>query len=173
MKKEPALPLKDSAMLLDGAEVPDETALRLAPFLRDDPRLEEEITMLERLAADAGISEQQSDRFTTAYDDNEDFKLLLKADTDWEWPDEVLDPERGFEVDELLRIAEARLLRRPNPLLAEVREKLARVNAATRSVETLVVSVLDALRHLPEKQADNVIATMERRYRQGRETLDE
>ncbi len=32
------LTLKDIAILLDGVEVPDATAKRLAPFLRQDPR---------------------------------------------------------------------------------------------------------------------------------------
>ncbi len=173
MKREQVLPLKDLAMLLDGVEVPDGTAARLAPFLRDDPRLEEEITALELLAQDAGISPDQRERFTAAYDDDQDFKLLLRADTEWEWPDEVLDPEKGFEVGELFAIAEARLKRRPNPLLSEVREKLARANAAKRSVETLVDGVLADLLRLPAKQAEGVVATMERRYREQRGAIDE
>ena len=158
------LTLKDVAILLDGIEVPDETAARLAPFLRQDPRLEHEIAELELMAQDAGISTEQAERFTIAYDNDQDFRRLLTAPS-WERPDEVLDPDRGFDVGELLRIAEARLARSPNELLAEVRAKLEQAEAEKWSLEELVDGFLKRLQQLPDHQAKALIAETERRYR--------
>ncbi len=158
------LTIRDVALLLDGVEVPDGTAARLAPFLRDDPRLEDEIAELEQMAQDAGIGAQQPERFTTAYDNDRDFRRLLAA-PEWERPDEVLDPDVGFDVGELLQIAAARSARSPNPLLAEVRGKLERAAAEKKAIEQLVGGFLEGLLRLPGRQAETLIAEAERRYR--------
>ncbi len=158
------LTLRDVAVLLDGVEVPDATAARLAPFLREDSRVEDEIAELEQMVQDAGISTQQPERFTTAYDNDRDFRKLLTA-TGWERPEEILDPDVGFSISELLRIAEARLARSPNALLAEVKDKLQRAEADRRTVEDLVEGFLKALLRMPAKQAEASIAEAERRYR--------
>ncbi len=158
------LTLRDIAILLDGVEVPDTTARRLAPFLREDPRLEEEAAELELMAQDAGIGAKQPERFTTAYGNDRDFRRLLTA-LEWDRPDQVLDPEEGFSVDELLRIAEARLARSPNPLLAEVQQKLEHAASVQRAVEKLMEVFVQELLRLPGHQAEASMAEMERRYR--------
>lgn len=157
------LTLEDIAILLDGAEVPDGTARRLAPFLRRDPRLADEIAELEQMAQDAGIRAEQPERFTTAYDNDRDFRKLLTA-PEWERPDEVLDPDVGFDIGELLRIAEARLERSPNPLLGEVKQKLERAAAERQAVDRMVEGFLEGLLQLPVKQAEALITETERRY---------
>ncbi len=164
MNGEMELTLKDVAILLDGVEVPDATAARFAPFLREDPRLEDEIAELQLMAQDAGIHPRQPERFTTAYDNDRDFRRLLTAAA-WERPDEILDPDEGFSVSELLRIAKARFSRSPNPLLEEVQGKLERAAAERRAVEQLVEGFLEGLLRLPGKQAEALIAETERRYR--------
>ncbi len=159
-----ALTLRDIAILLDGVEVPDATAERLAPFLRQDPRLAHEIAELKLMAQEAGIGAEQRERFTTAYDNDQDFRRLLTA-PEWDRPDQVLDPEEGFSVDELLRIAEARLARSPNPLLREVQQKLERAASVQRAVEKLMEVFVQELLRLPGHQAEASMAEMERRYR--------
>ncbi len=159
------LTLRDVAVLLDGVEVPDATAARLAPFLRNDPRLEEEVTELEMMAQDAGISAEQPERFTTAYDNGRDLQRLL-AVPEWDRPDQVLDAEAGFSIGELLSIAEAQLARSPDPLLGEVKKKLELAAAERRAVEQLVEGFLEGLLRLPGKQAEALIAETERRYRE-------
>ncbi len=165
--KKTELTLKDIAILLDGIEVPDATAERLAPLLRDDPRLEDEVAELELLAQDASIDPEHSERFTTAYDNDQDFRKLLTAKS-WDQRDEIFDPDVGFSLGELLRIAEARLGRSPSPLLTEVQQKLKRVAAEKRAAERLVERFLEGLQRLPAKQAEALIAETERRYRDGR-----
>ncbi len=128
MRREEGLTLKDVAVLLDGVEVPDGTAARLAPFLRNDPRLAEEIAELELMAQDAGIGRNQPERFTSAYDNDRDFRKLLTA-PEWERPEEVLDADKGFDVEELLSIARARLERSAGGLVGEGRSKLERIRA--------------------------------------------
>ncbi len=161
------LTLKDIAILLDGDEIPDATAARLAPFLREDPRLEEEIAELELLAQDAGMAPDESERFTNAYDNDQDFRKLLTAKS-WQRPDEVLDPDVGISLGELLAIAAARMARSPNPLLAEVQQKLQRTAEEERAADRLVERFLEGLQRLPTKQAEALIAETERRYRDGR-----
>ncbi len=163
MEGRTGLTLKEIAILLDGVEVPDGTARRLAPFLRQDPRLADEIAELEQMAQDAGIRAEQPERFTTAHDNDRDFRKLLTA-PEWERPDEVLDPDVGFDIDELLRIAEARLARSPNPLLGEVKQKLERAAAERQAVDRMVERFLEGLLRLPAKQAEALIAETERRY---------
>ncbi len=163
MEGRTGLTLEDIAILLDGVEVPDGTARRLAPFLRQDPRLADEIAELKQMAQDAGIRAEQPERFTTAYDNDRDFRKLLTA-PEWERPDEVLDPDVGFDIDELLRIAEARLARSPNPLLGEVKQKLERAAAERQAVDRMVEGFLEGLLRLPAKQAEALIAETERRY---------
>ncbi len=164
--KRSELTLKDIAILLDGVEIPDGTTGRLAPFLRDDPRLKDEIAELELLAQDAGIDSKQPERFTSGYDNDQDFRRLLTAKV-WDRPDEILDPDVGFDVGELLPIAEARLARSPNPLLTEVHKKLERAAVEKRAVEKLMEGFLAGLKRLPEKQAKAWIAETERRFRGG------
>ncbi len=145
------LVLRDVAILLDGIEIPDGTASRLAPFVREDPRLAEEIAELEQMAHDAGIDMQHRERFTTAYDDGQDFSKLLTAST-WERPNDVLDPEVGFDVNVLLRIANARVARSSDPptaLLIEVQQKLERAAAEQQAAERLVDGFLEGLLRLP------------------------
>ncbi len=172
MGRRTELTLKDIAILLDGVEVPDATAKRLAPFLRQDPRLEEEGAELEQMVQDAGISAEQPERFTTALTNDRDFRKLLTA-PEWERPDEVLDPEAGFSAHELLRIAQARLARSPNPLLGEVKQKLERAVTLERAVEKLMDVFVQELLRLPGAQAKASMAEMERRYRDRVEALQE
>lgn len=164
MTGEMKLTLKDIAILLDGAEVPDATARRLAPFLRQDSRLATEIAELEQMAEDAGISTGEPERFTTAYGNDRDFRKLLTA-LEWERPDEVLDPEVGFSADELLCIAQARLARSPNPLLTNVQKKLELAVSVQQAVERLMDVFVQELLHLPGTDALASIAEMGRRYR--------
>ncbi len=167
MKRETGLTLSDVATLLDGVEVPDETAARLAPFLREDPRLEDEIAELELMAQEAGIDPEQPELFRAGYDNDRDFRRLLTARA-WERPDEVLDPDAGFDVGELLCVAEARLARAPNALLVEIKDKLERAEAERLSIENLVEEFLEGLLRLPAKRSEALIAETERRYRDRR-----
>ncbi len=172
MEERTELTFRDIAILLDGVEVPDATAMRLAPFLRQDPRLRQEVAELEQMVQDASISAEQPERFTTALTNDRDFRRLLTA-PEWERPDEVLDPEAGFSVDELLSIAQARLGRSPNPHLREVKQRLERAVVARRAVEKLMEVFVQELLRLPGAQAQASIAEMERRYRDRVEALQE
>lgn len=167
MKREEGLTLKDVAVLLDGVEVPDGLAGRLAPFLREDSRLKDEIAELELMAQDAGIGQDRPERFTSAYYNDQDFRKLLTAQ-EWERPEDVLDADKGFDVDELLSIAKARLRRSPNALLAEVKERLELAQAKKQAAKKLVDGFLDGLLRLPVKQAEALIAEADRGYRERR-----
>ena len=164
MKRRTELTLKDIAILLDGDEIPDATAARFAPFLRKDPRLKAEIAELELMAQDAGMAPDEPERFRNAYDNDQDFRQLLAAKS-WDQPEEIFDPDVCISLGELLAIAAARMARSPNPLLAEVQEKLERAAAEKRAVEQLVDAFLTGLQRLPTQQAEALIAEAGRRYR--------
>ncbi len=163
MEKRPApkLNLEDLAQLAGGLDVDDALRERLIADLRADLRFAGHFETLEAMAVEAG-----TDDLYEGYERHREFENLLTA-PDWDDPVEVIYPERDglCEVDfrQLLAIAEARLA--ANDEVAPVREVRDRLLRAEKDpARQAVFAVAEALRHLSERTADEVVAEVRRKY---------
>lgn len=95
------LTLKDIAILADGAgNISDETAERLAPYVRGDEDLKEPLAELRQMAADAGTP--------LLADGLHAFEILSRLRSRiWARPSDVLDPRLDVPFDELISMTAA------------------------------------------------------------------
>ncbi len=95
------LTLRDLAILADGTgNIPDDTARRLAPLIRHDPRVAAEMDQLQQMADDANVARLADGLFTF-----EILETLLGAT--WETPRDVLDPNLEIPYRELIEMSQA------------------------------------------------------------------
>lgn len=121
---EPGLSLEDVAILADGTgNIPDDTAERLRPFIRETRRLAEPLAKLRQMAADAG-----TDFLADGLDTFESLRRLRARL--WKRPADVLGTELDIPYNELISMAGAMAERADGEEKAELQELKQRLIAA-------------------------------------------
>ena len=110
------LTMKDIAILADGqGNIPDDTAERLAIFIRGEERVLGTLEQLARMAADAGV-----EHLADGHDTFENLSRLRQEP--WESVTDVLDPRLDVPYPDLISMAGALADRAEGEEQAELRE---------------------------------------------------
>ncbi len=160
-KNKAGLTLEDVAILADGiGNIPDGTAERLRPLVREDERLAEDLAALRQLADDAGV--QLLEDGLNTYE-----RLGRLRERAWEKPSEVLDPLVEVPYRELIAMAGAMAKRADGGEKAELEELRERLIAAFGDElgGVKILKMVDELVEVEDAVAETVLGQLVGLYR--------